>query len=64
MVKLTPYTRYVIIGLILSDGWVRFASKTNKNALLGFQQSLSHYQYVWFVFNILSHYCSSSPSLI
>ena len=54
----------VIIGLLLSDGWLTFASKTNKNARLGFKQSLSRSAYVWFVFNILSHYCSSSPQLI
>lgn len=63
MVQLAPYQYSVIIGLLLSDGWLRFASKTNKNALLGFKQSLSHSQYVLFVFNILAHYCSSSPRL-
>jgi len=30
---------------------------------LGFKQSLSHSQYVLFVFNILAYYCSSSPRL-
>jgi len=60
MVQLAPYTRDVIIGLLLSDGWL---SSARKNALLGLKQSLDHSQYVWFVFNILSHYCSSSPRL-
>ena len=64
MIKLAPYQMSVIIGLLLSDGWLTFASKTNKNARLGFKQSLSRSAYVWFVFNILSHYCSSSPQLI
>ena len=63
MVQLGPYQYGVIIGLLLSDGWLIFASKTNKNARLGFKQSLSHPGYVWFVFNILSHYCSSYPRL-
>jgi len=63
MVRFAPYQKSVIIGLVLSDGWLRFASKTNKNALLGFKQSLDKFAYVWFVFNILSHYCSSSPRL-
>ena len=63
MVKLAPYQYSVIIGLILSDGWLTFASKTNKNARLGFTQCLDRYQYVFFVFNILSHYCRSSPRL-
>lgn len=33
------------------------------NARLGFKQSLAHAYYVWFVFNALSHYCSSYPHL-
>jgi len=62
MVRLTPFTRSVIIGLILSDGWLIRASRPN--ARLGFKQSLSHASYVWFVFNLLSHYCFSYPSLV
>ena len=45
----------------MSDGWLIIASN---NARLGLKQSLSHSEYVLFVFNILSHYCSSSPRLI
>jgi hypothetical protein len=63
MIKLAPFQKSVLIGLLLSDGWLTFASKTNKNARLGFKQSLYHSEYVWFVFNLLSHYCSSYPSL-
>jgi len=62
-VQLAPYQYSVIIGLLLSDGWLGFSSKANKNARLEFKKSLAHYQYVWFVFNILSHYCSSSLRL-
>jgi len=61
MVILTPYTRGVIVGLLLSDGWLIISN--SKNARLGFKQALSNSAYVWFVFNILSHYCSSSPCL-
>lgn len=63
MVRLAPYQYNVIIGLLLSDGWLTIASKSSKNARLGFSQSADHASYVWFVFNILSHYCSSSPAL-
>ena len=48
----------------MSDGWLAFSSKANKNARLGLSQSGAHSQYVWFVFNILSHYYSSGPYLI
>lgn len=54
MVKLAPYQHSVIIGLLLSDGWLSFASKTTKNARLGFVQSLAKASYVFSVFNILS----------
>jgi hypothetical protein len=64
MIVLAPYQYSIIIGLILSDGWIIFGSKTHKNARFGFKQSLAHSIYVLFVFNILSHYCSSSPHLI
>ena len=49
--------------MLLSDGWLIFASSANKNARLGFKQSLSRSDYVWFVFNSLSHYCSTNPYL-
>lgn len=63
MIKLPPYQKGVIIGLLLSDGWLIFASKTNKNARLGFQQSLTQSNYVLHVFNLLSHYCSNLPQV-
>jgi hypothetical protein len=39
------------------------ASSRHKNIRLGFSQSLSHSEYVGFVFNLLSHYCGSYPRL-
>nr|YP_009574610.1 LAGLIDADG endonuclease [Orbilia dorsalia]QBF58411.1 LAGLIDADG endonuclease [Orbilia dorsalia] len=50
-----------MVGLILSDAWIKFSSKTSKNALLGFSQSNVNSKYFWFVFFSLSHYCSSYP---
>jgi len=61
-VKLPPYLESEIVGLLLSDGWLN-KSQNSKNARFGFKQALSKSAYVWFVFNILSHYCSSSPRL-
>jgi hypothetical protein len=61
MVQLAPYQNSVIVGLVLSDGWLRFASVRSKNALLGFKQAADRASYVWFVFNLLSHYCGNSP---
>ena len=57
-----PYNiKSFIYGILLSDGWIIYASRTNKNARLGFKQSFTHFEYLWHVFNILSHYCSSYP---
>nr|YP_009663723.1 hypothetical protein [Dactylella tenuis]QCW06860.1 hypothetical protein [Dactylella tenuis] len=60
MTKIPPYVQSVIIGLILSDGWMQLPSDS-KNARLGFKQSTKNSPYVWSVFFLLSHYCSSFP---
>lgn len=62
MIKFPPFHYSVIIGLILSDAGLSFSNKIAKNALLRFEQSLAHSRYFYFVFFILSHYCSSYPS--
>lgn len=64
MIQLTPYNKSVVVGLVLSDGWITSSTKSNKNSRLGIQQSLSHSRYLWFVFFLLSHYCSSYPILL
>lgn len=46
----------------MSDGWLIY-SQRNQNAKFFFKQSLSHSAYVWLVFSILSHYCSSCPNI-
>lgn len=63
MIVLAPLQLSVVVGLILSDCWLYYASPHSKNAGLGFEQSYAKYEYFWFVFNILSHYCSSWPVL-
>ncbi len=61
MIAIPAYQYSVIVGLLLSDGWLTIASATNVNPRLGLSQSLDHFEYVWFVFNILSHYCENFP---
>ncbi len=61
MIQLPSYQKSAIVGLILSDGWLRFSSKSNKSPYIGFTQSLAHSDYVWFVFSFLSHYCDNMP---
>lgn len=61
MVELPFLIKSIIYGILLSDGWLNFASKNNKNARLGFKQSFKNLLYLLAVFNTLSHYCSSTP---
>jgi len=63
IIQLPPDIYSVVIGLLLSDGWLSF-SKRSKNARLGFNQSTKHFPYFWSVRNLLSHYCSSMPYII
>lgn len=64
MVELPYYQYNIIIGLLLSDGWLTLSSKTSINARLGFKQTFNNLPYVLFIFNELSHYCSSYPNII
>lgn len=61
MIKLPLLQYSVVVGLLLSDGWLVIASSTNINPRLGLSQSLDHSKYIWFVFYILIHYCNNLP---
>ena len=61
MISLPSYQYNVLVGLLLSDGWLSISTKTSINARCGFRQKSAHYEYVWFVFNVLSHYCERYP---
>jgi len=55
MFKLPPYQESVIVGLIISDAWLKFSSKISTNVYLGFEQSLDNSGYFFiFVFYIIS----------
>ena len=61
MIELPSDKLSIIVGLILSDGWLRIGNKGSLNAYLGFKQYLARADYVLFVFLILSHYCKGVP---
>ena len=61
MVKLPYFIKSVMVGLLLSDGYINFYGKRSKNGSLGLTQSLAHSGYLYFVFNILAHYCPRYP---
>jgi len=58
---LPPFQRDIVVGVLLSDGWLTIASATHKNYRLGLTQSLANFKYAWSVFTLLSPYCSSYP---
>nr|YP_009568458.1 hypothetical protein [Drechslerella brochopaga]QBL02539.1 hypothetical protein [Drechslerella brochopaga] len=62
MIKLPSFQYSVVVGLILSDGWLSNSNRS-VNFNFFFKQSLNKFKYLFFVFNILSHYCTSFPFL-
>lgn len=61
MIALPPLQLSVVVGLILSDGWLSYAGKYSNYARLGFLQSFDKSEYFWSVYLLLSHYCTSLP---
>lgn len=63
MYTFPPYHYSVIIGLLLSDGWLTYSNKGSVNPRLGFKQSLEKLPYLYHVFSVLSPFCGSTPRL-
>ena len=60
-INITKYEKSIIIGLILSDGWIQ--KRKHWNSRLGFKQSIINFNYIWYIFNNLSILCSNYPYL-
>ena len=56
------YIEKIIVGLLLSDGWMQ-KQHSGGQARLGLKQSLTRCEYLFFVFMLLNHYCKSYPKL-
>lgn len=74
MVGIPNRILFILVGLILSDGYLEYKStkgkdkKIDKNLVLvnsrfRFKQSMIHVSYLLYVFSLLSHYCVSPPKL-
>lgn len=59
---LTLNSYFVIVGKLLSDGWLEKYS-LNSNTRFKFKQSVERAYFVLVSFLSLSHYCSSLPHL-
>jgi len=58
---LTPFVMEVLVGLLLGDGCITI-STTGASPFFQFNQGVMHIDYIFYVFSILSHYCTHLPS--
>lgn len=56
MVKLTPQIKELLVGLLLSDGWLQL--NKNGNARFSLKSSLASSEYVFYVWSILCSTCA------
>jgi len=61
MIEFNVIQRSIIIGIILSDGWMQH--NIGWNPRIGFKQSIKNFEFFWVVFTQLSSFCSGYPWL-
>jgi len=61
MVKIPHDIFPLLVGLIISDGWLQINKVGNTRFF--FKQSMDKLEYFFYIFNKLSHYCSIYPYL-
>lgn len=59
MLHLTPRVKSILIGIILSDGWIQ--KRGHWNARIAIKQSEKNFLYLWYIFNELAYLCRSVP---
>lgn len=64
MVGIPSNILYPLIGILLSDGSISITKKYKVGGRFRFKQSIKKLEYVYMVFSLLSHYCSSYPRFI
>jgi len=61
LIAIPTRIRNILVGVLLSDGWMD--TKGKGTARIWLKQSFKNSLYLFFVFFLLSHYCSSYPSI-
>jgi hypothetical protein len=61
LLNLTPRVKSIIIGLLLSDGWLQKRGHWNPRFCL--KQSIKKFNFIWTVYNEFSYLCSNLPYL-
>lgn len=59
MLQINNYQKSMLIGILLSNGWIK--RKKGWNSEISLKQSMKHFEYLWLVFCELSHLCSNLP---
>lgn len=59
LIQLTPKVKSILIGIILSDGWMQ--KRNNWNPRMGFKQSTINFPYFWEIYSELGYLCSGLP---
>lgn len=59
--SISKYQRSMLIGILLSDGWMK--NKKGWNSKIGFKQSIKNLNYLWEVFINIANLCSNLPNL-
>ena len=55
--QLTPRVRSIIVGILLSDGWM--SKNGHWNPRLGLKQSVKNFHFLWNLYNELAYLCSA-----
>lgn len=59
ILNLTTRVKKIIIGLLLSDGWLQKSGHWNPR--FGLKQSMKNFVFIWIVYNELAYLCSNFP---
>lgn len=60
-IKLTSRSKSIIIGVLLSDGWIQ--KRIHWNPRIGLKQSIINFSYLWYVYSELCYLTSGLPLL-
>ena len=61
IIKISKFNKSIIIGLILSDGYIE--KRKGWNPRIIFEQSIKNFEYIWYIFNKFNHFNSTYPKL-
>ena len=58
-IQLTLRVKSIILGILLSDGWIQ--KRIHWNPRFGLKQSIKNFPYFWHIYNELGYLCSGLP---